>query len=109
MALADDLFNPFFKLGQTLGLKTWEFSKYEEMAIGLKRVNKLPLERIEQMYREQKGRCNLCGKKLLTQDIEVDHIIPISWPGGTDFTFNKALVHKSCNRKKGNRSIGLPR
>ncbi len=46
--------------------------------------------------------CPLCGKAVLDQDVEFDHIIPWS-KGGSSEEHNVKLLCKSCNRKKGNR------
>ena len=45
--------------------------------------------------------CALCNHPLLWhEDIEADHIIPIS-AGGSDELWNLRAVHRSCNRKRG--------
>ena len=47
----------------------------------------------------QGGLCGIC-KKTLTEERNVDHIIPIKW-GGCHTIDNLQLVHVNCNRKKG--------
>jgi len=48
--------------------------------------------------------CAICGKKIQKyEDYEPDHKIPWSKGGPTSIT-NAQLVHKTCNRKKGNRT-----
>ena len=51
---------------------------------------------------KQKYICPLCGNKIVSLDeCEIDHIIPFSLGGDTTFE-NAQLVHKICNRHKGN-------
>jgi 5-methylcytosine-specific restriction endonuclease McrA len=45
--------------------------------------------------------CNDCGRVRSLDDLEVDHIIPVSL-GGSDTLDNKQLLCSTCNRKKGN-------
>ena len=46
--------------------------------------------------------CRYCGNKILSvDDCEVDHIIPFSMGGLTELE-NAQLLHKWCNRSKGN-------
>ena len=47
--------------------------------------------------------CKYCGNQILSiDDCEVDHIIPFDQGGPTEIE-NAQLLHKSCNRSKGNR------
>lgn len=49
--------------------------------------------------------CSYCGNQILSiDDCEVDHIIPYSLGGPTDIE-NAQLLHKSCNKCKGDRII----
>jgi len=61
---------------------------------------------------QQKWKCSLCGKKLdpklrgtHNMGISIDHVIPVSM-GGTHDLANLAAAHRTCNSKKGNRSLG---
>ena len=46
--------------------------------------------------------CKYCGNRILSiDDCEVDHIIPFDQGGPTEIE-NAQLLHKSCNRSKGN-------
>ena len=57
----------------------------------------------ESRIREQGNICPLCKKSLYTtDDVEVDHITPISL-GGKDTAQNIQVVHWICNRVKGNK------
>ena len=64
----------------------------------------LRLNKVETSDRikSQENRCPLCKEELyLGEDVEVDHIIPISI-GGPDSLDNVQIVHWICNREKGN-------
>lgn len=46
--------------------------------------------------------CQYCGNKILSvDDCEIDHIIPFDMGGPTELE-NAQLLHKWCNRSKGN-------
>lgn len=51
----------------------------------------------------KKKRCCKCGKELKWGHFEIDHIVPFS-KGGKTTLANSALICKSCNSKKGNRT-----
>ena len=64
------------------------------------------------IYRRDKGVCQLCGKKISDRcqwpDLmcgSLDHIIPLSL-GGTHEPKNVQLAHFMCNSRKGNRAMG---
>jgi 5-methylcytosine-specific restriction endonuclease McrA len=44
--------------------------------------------------------CKMCGRTRALDDLEVDHIIPVSL-GGSDTLDNKQLLCSKCNREKG--------
>ena len=47
--------------------------------------------------------CTYCGNQILSMDdCEIDHIIPFDAGGPTEIE-NAQLLHKWCNRSKGNR------
>lgn len=56
--------------------------------------NKLRLE----IFRRDGNRCKMCGKR--TDDLEIDHIIPIS-KGGKSNKENLQTLCRKCNRNKG--------
>ena len=48
--------------------------------------------------------CRYCGNQILSiDDCEVDHIIPFDKGGPTELE-NAQLLHKWCNRSKGNKT-----
>ena len=71
-------------------------------AIGLERHGISASER-RAMFDKQGGKCALCSENMELNHTDVDHIIPISLPGSTDFGLNKRLAHGSCNRSRGNK------
>ncbi len=53
------------------------------------------------IYLNAKGRCELCGKKILFEDMTIDHVNPLSM-GGEDDVSNLACTCFPCNVFKGN-------
>ena len=53
------------------------------------------------IYLNAHGRCELCGRKILLEDMTVDHINPLSM-GGEDDVENLACTCYPCNLFKGN-------
>lgn len=65
---------------------------------------RLTREQIQAGITAQGNKCPLCENALFQgEDVEVDHIIPISL-GGSDSLDNVQIVHWICNREKGNKS-----
>jgi CRISPR/Cas system Type II protein with McrA/HNH and RuvC-like nuclease domain len=56
-------------------------------------------ELIQDLYREQKGKCGICGRKVEWGDHHVDHIIPFCYGGGNE-PANLQIAHPHCNRSK---------
>jgi 5-methylcytosine-specific restriction endonuclease McrA len=54
---------------------------------------------VREIWRLQRGRCAICGKKLLS-GYHVDHITPLAG-GGENGRHNLQLTHGECNRRKG--------
>lgn len=52
------------------------------------------------LYIKAGGRCELCGKKILLEDMSLDHRIPLS-KGGEDDVSNLACTCDTCNKMKG--------
>ncbi len=53
------------------------------------------------IYERADGRCELCGRKILFQDMSLDHVKPLSM-GGFDSVDNLACTCEPCNIFKGN-------
>lgn len=53
------------------------------------------------IYLNAHGRCELCGRKILLEDMTIDHVNPLSL-GGEDDVENLACTCISCNLFKGN-------
>ncbi len=62
----------------------------------------LPLSRRTVMARDQYT-CQYCGATPLRADLTIDHIMPRSRGGVTDWD-NVVVACRSCNQKKGNRT-----
>ncbi|MCY4364914.1 MAG: HNH endonuclease [Chloroflexi bacterium] len=56
-----------------------------------------------QLYKEQKGRCNYCGRKFPALLLVWDHLTPPD-RGGSDAVGNLQLACQACNGKKDLRS-----
>jgi 5-methylcytosine-specific restriction endonuclease McrA len=64
------------------------------------------------IFRRDKGRCQLCGKRVEGRrdpldplSPTLDHIVPLS-KGGSHEKANVQLAHRACNSAKGDRSMG---
>ena len=53
------------------------------------------------IYNYANGRCTLCGRKILFEDMTIDHIKPLSL-GGADVVENLTCTCYACNLFKGN-------
>ena len=51
------------------------------------------------IYKNDNGRCQLCGRKIEFERATLDHVIPLS-QGGIDSLDNIKLACESCNRQK---------
>lgn len=60
------------------------------------------VENIDKAYifRRDKGRCHLCGKKVDPKDWHLDHLLALI-KGGEHSYRNVAVAHPSCNMRKG--------
>jgi 5-methylcytosine-specific restriction endonuclease McrA len=74
----------------------------------LSRYNKLPQQRVHfsrrTIYRRDGNQCQYCGSKPGTAELSIDHIIPRSKGGKTEWT-NCVLACTNCNRKKADRML----
>ena len=53
------------------------------------------------IYNKSGGRCELCGRKILLEDMTIDHITPLAM-GGEDDVENLSCTCYPCNLFKGN-------
>ena len=61
-------------------------------------------ENKQRLYGEQEGKCKNCKAHLLSENLEIDHIISKN-KGGTDHLDNLQLLCGHCNRVKGDRGM----
>ncbi len=54
----------------------------------------------EMIYKKADGRCELCGRKILYNNMTLDHIVPLAM-GGEDAESNLQCTCKACNEFKG--------
>ena len=55
------------------------------------------------VYARDHNRCQYCGRRFSTQELSIDHVIPRSRGGKTEWT-NVVCACVDCNVKKGNRT-----
>ncbi|MFQ5834566.1 MAG: HNH endonuclease, partial [bacterium] len=56
------------------------------------------------IYKRDENICQYCGKKFKPQDLNLDHVVPLS-RGGKDSWDNVVCSCVSCNLRKGNRTL----
>jgi len=70
--------------------------------------DKLPPRRVKftrkNIYRRDNNTCQYCGRKLRTEELNLDHVIPLS-RGGKNTWENVVCSCISCNMRKGNRTL----
>ena len=54
------------------------------------------------IYARDRGRCHICGKKVMKGQASLDHLAPLS-KGGAHAPWNVGLAHLTCNLRRGNR------
>jgi len=73
----------------------------------LSKFNEVPRKRpkftTKNLWDRDEGRCQYTGKKLTPNEGNIDHVIPKSRGGKTDWS-NCVLTHKDINAKKGDRT-----
>lgn len=52
------------------------------------------------VYNKCGGRCGYCGREITIKDMQVDHITPKAWQGGTDEPSNLMPTCRGCNHYK---------
>lgn len=60
--------------------------------------------RILKLYYLQQGRCFICNEGMDINDINIDHVFPVSKYKYKNRRNNFLLAHIKCNSKKGNRN-----
>ncbi|WMC94415.1 HNH endonuclease [Kineothrix sp. MB12-C1] len=65
-----------------------------------KRRKRHPMEVRKKIYEEANGRCMLCGRKILFEEMTLDHIIPLAI-NGADNANNLTAACFACNQFKG--------
>lgn len=56
------------------------------------------------VYKRDGNSCQYCGKKFKSEDLNLDHVIPVS-RGGKDNWYNVVCSCVPCNLRKGNRTL----
>jgi 5-methylcytosine-specific restriction endonuclease McrA len=56
------------------------------------------------VYKRDGSRCQYCGKKFKSEDLNLDHVIPVS-RGGKDSWYNVVCSCVPCNLRKGDKSL----
>lgn len=69
-----------------------------------RRTRSIPRDAIIRVVRRDSSTCQICSKKLLDKDIEIDHIIPLS-RGGATIESNLRVLCFKCNRERGPKSL----
>ena len=77
--------------------------------IVLTRNNRMPARTVpfsrRNLYRRDGNRCQYCGRRMPTSELSIDHVVPRSRGGRTNWT-NCVLACVPCNVRKGNRLVG---
>ncbi len=72
----------------------------------LTRHNRMPRRTVpfsrRNLYRRDGNRCQYCGRRMPTSDLSIDHVVPRSRGGRTNWT-NCVLACIPCNVRKGHR------
>jgi len=66
-----------------------------------KHSRSIPRDVMLKVVRRDGQICQKCNEPVSDKEVEFDHLIPFS-KGGKSTTENLRLIHKGCNRKKGN-------
>jgi 5-methylcytosine-specific restriction endonuclease McrA len=56
------------------------------------------------LFRRDRNTCQYCGTRCATEDLSIDHVIPRSLGGASNWT-NCVVACLSCNARKGNRLL----
>ncbi len=72
------------------------YNRFPERRISLNRRN---------LFARDENRCQYCGRKFPTSELSVDHVIPLSLGGQTEWT-NVVCACTECNKQKGGHTPG---
>lgn len=86
--------------GKTKGYYIMDIGTYSKYNIYPNGRIKFPKEVREMLYHNADGRCVLCGRKILYDDVSLDHVIPLAM-GGADDIRNIQVTCRACNQFKG--------
>lgn len=89
-------------------IKVKEYRNYlnQLRRIKLKKIKgHFTLEEWQNLKRENNYKCKLCGKSEPEITLSIDHILPVSKSGSTNFISNIQPLCRSCNSSKGNRIL----
>ncbi len=86
--------------GKTRGYYIYDLESELNFKVYGQRI-KYPEEVRRMLYNNAGGRCQLCGRRILFEDMTIDHIQPLSM-GGADSVKNLQCADYSCNCFKGN-------
>ena len=85
--------------GKTKGYYIFDIGTHSKYYVAKGRI-KFPKEIREMMYHNADGRCVLCGRKIVYDDMTLDHITPLAM-GGADSVENLQCTCEACNLFKG--------
>jgi 5-methylcytosine-specific restriction endonuclease McrA len=70
------------------------YNRFPRRTVSLNRRN---------LFARDESRCQYCGAKFPSSELSIDHIVPMSRGGGTDWT-NVVCACTECNKQKGGRT-----
>ncbi|MFO8008400.1 MAG: HNH endonuclease [Candidatus Brocadiia bacterium] len=70
------------------------YNRFPRRTVSLNRRN---------LFARDENRCQYCGAKFPSPELSIDHIVPMSRGGGTDWT-NVVCACTECNKQKGGRT-----
>ncbi len=83
--------------------ETQERGRYKRRA-RLAKVEYDPTVRLNNLYRRDNARCQLCSEHVERDEASIDHIVPVV-SGGSHTWDNVQLAHLKCNCVKGTRPL----
>ena len=85
--------------GKCRGYYILEISKEKRKKRQRRRRNRYSVDVRKMIYNKADGHCTLCGRKLLFEDMTLDHIIPLAM-NGPDEVGNLQCACELCNKAK---------